>query len=150
MYDGAYAGMVLTGMCSLFLLIPLIFGWRSMEDWFNRIFLCIASAFYIVIFAAFWRARNAALEREPVISSYITIRMGERAMFLITDSTLRCSSGNPDRFTVMKKGKKMISSEQAHCIHYNKTMIHHVDQSCTKTTEELQAESMIEYLNAPL
>lgn len=150
MYEGACAGLFLTGFYGLLALIPLIFGWRELEDWSSRFILSVYSLICIVGFGHCWNAKNVALERNGVISSCIEIREG---IYQITDSTLRCNhyKDYPERYTILKQTRTISVDDQHKCLNCNKIMRNHVDDAkCTKTYDEIQAELMIDYLTAPL
>ena len=78
-----------------------------------------------------------------MISSYATVDDG----FQMVDSTLRCKNGLDPRFMVIKSELKMSPNDT--CEHCGKTLIYHFDVSCVKTDEELDAEAIVQYMNAP-
>lgn len=152
-YDAAIAGMVLEGCLGSMVLTTLIFGWRDLEGWFNRLLLCVISAFCLTGFGYCWNAKIVALERKGVVSSCIEIKKGEDIFYQLTDSTLQCNlyKDYPERYVILKKTRTIIPDDQSKCLNCGKTMRYHVDDAlCKKTYKEMQADRMIDYLTDPL
>lgn len=145
MYGGAIAGLYLIGIYGGLLLVFYILGWSN-ASWEERFHTFLVLLFLGFGFGVFWYAKDEALKREPVISSCVMI--GNQ--YQMVDSTLRCETGEEPRYTVLKKKKEMKPNEQTKCINCGQIMVEHCDQSCMKTKEEIHAENMIDYLNAPL
>lgn len=150
MYEGAIAGMYLFGIYGSVMFFALIIGWSEFEEWSDRLIVCIITVFLIIGFVFCWKAKREALNRKPVISSCFVICDEGRIKYQMVDSTLRCKTGEPSRYTVVKTERKMDPNEQAPCLYCGKTLIHHCDSSCRKTEQELESERMIDYMNSPL
>lgn len=149
MYEGAIAGLYLFGIYGSILLFAIIIGWSDGE-WPERLGSCVLLAFLIIGFLLCWHAKIEVFKRKPVISSCLVIFDEGRTKYQMVDSTLRCKTGEPPRYTVVKTERKMEPNEQTPCLHCGKTLIHHCDSSCRKTEKELEAERMIDYMNSPL
>ena len=145
MYAGAIAGMYLFGIYGGILFISYLIGWSD-STWSERISCGIIILALGLGFGACLNAKYEALERQPVISSCFMIG----GKYLMVDSTLRCKNGEDPRYTVLKAERKIEPNEQTRCENCGQIMIHHYDVSCVKTDEELEAERMIDYMNAPL
>ncbi len=144
MYEGAVAGMYFFGIYGGVILIALILGWSD-TDWSESWLPTLLAIIYVGVgFGVCLNAKNEVLKREPVMSSVIT----RNGIYEMTDSTLRCKRGKAPRYTVLKNKKIMDKNDT--CVHCGNIFIHHVDSSCVKTDEELEAESMIDYMNYPL
>lgn len=143
MYAGAIAGMYLFAIYGGALIISIILGWRDAnrsEAW---------PSLLVVLFLGFgfgyyWYGKNQAQKREPIISKCDY----KNGYFEMTDSTLRCERAKEPRFTVLKS--KMTMDKNDTCVYCGKIVKEHVDSSCVKTDEELEAERWIDYLNDPL
>ncbi len=145
MYEGAIAGMCLSGIYLGLILVSFLVGWSD-TSWKERTGFCVIILFWGIVFASCWNSKNEVLKRQPVISSCVSV--GNR--FVMVDSTLRCKSGEEPRYTVMKEERKMVPNEQVPCENCGKTMIHHCDVSCVKTDKQLKSEALIDWMNAPI
>jgi len=145
MYSSAIAGMILFGAFGGPLIIAYILG-QSEGSWDERFCTFFPILFVGIGFVMCWYAKEEALKREPVISSCVMI--GNK--YQMVDSTLRCCTGEEPRYTILKTKKEMKPNEQTKCENCGKIMVEHCDESCTKTKEEIHAETMIEILNGPI
>lgn len=145
MYVGAVAGIYLFGIYGCVMLLSLIIGWSD-SSWSERLYGGVIVCFLGLGLSLCLNSKNEVLKRQPIISSCASV--GDR--FMLVDSTLRCKNGEAPRYTVIKKEAKMMPNEQTPCENCGKTMIHHYDISCTKTDEQLNYESLIDWMNAPL
>ena len=143
--DSCIAGICLFGTFGVIMLACLVFGWKD-HTWRERFAVSLITIFLGLGSGLCWIAKARLLKRVPVISSYVAMDDG---CFQICDSTVRCKSGLEPRFTVVKPELKMRPNDQTRCINCGRIFINHLNQSCVKTDDELDAEAWVQYMNAP-
>ena len=145
MYTDTICGLFFCGFFGILMLIGLLIQWSD-SSWSDKFFYSTIILFLGISFCWFLGKMNLVLTRKPVISSCVIMR----GKYLMVDSTLRCKNGEDPRYTVIKAERNMEPNEQTCCEHCTKIMVEHYDISCNKTDAELEAESIVDWMNAPI
>lgn len=146
MYSDAIWELFFCGFFAILMLICLLIQWSD-SSWSDKFFYSTIILFLGIGFCLSLGKMNRVLTRVPVISSCIPI--GDNH-YEIVDSTLRCKRGLEPRYKVIKSKCKIESNEQTPCENCGKIMIEHYDISYQKTDADIENESIVDWMNAPL